>query len=354
MAEADHQTDPLAVARSRLSIVSIDPDSAAMAEWLAVCNASVLSERPDEPPLQLEEARGLAKGNANSDRLTIIASDGGRAIGAAGIVMPTKDNLTTLQFVLHVHPKARRRGVGSVLMEHISDVARVRGRSSISTSSEFAVGAVAPGVGFAKKHGFAPALRESLRVLRLPLDEQAAAELAAAAAGPSAAYHSVAWRDRFPDELIDGIANLETQMSVDMPTGDLVKEEQVWDAARLRLMEETAVEMGNVSYYVAAVEGATKVVAAYTLIAVNEKSRETGRQFVTVVGREHRGHRLGILVKLANLRQVMELSPETVRIQSWNADTNEHMIRVNDRLGFEVKGQSIAWQKHLLDTEATS
>lgn len=68
-------------------------------------------------------------------------------------------------------------------------------------------------------------------------------------------------------------------------------------------------------------------------------------QFATVVAREHRGHRLGILVKLANLKLIDGHASAAKRIFTWNAESNVHMIRVNEELGFEVAGKAFNWQK---------
>ena len=52
--------------------------------------------------------------------------------------------------------------------------------------------------------------------------------------------------------------------------------------------------------------------------------------------RPHRGHRLGLLVKTAMLDLLATAEPEIEQILTGNAAANEHMIAVNEQLGYKV------------------
>jgi GNAT superfamily N-acetyltransferase len=67
-----------------------------------------------------------------------------------------------------------------------------------------------------------------------------------------------------------------------------------------------------------------------------ERAGAAGRVMLTTVSRPHRGHRLGLLVKTAMLEWLAAAEPKLERIQTGNAADNEHMIAVNDALGFEL------------------
>lgn len=54
------------------------------------------------------------------------------------------------------------------------------------------------------------------------------------------------------------------------------------------------------------------------------------------VTEQHRGHRLGLLVKAAMLEWLAETEPAIELIETGNASANDHMIAVNDTLGFAV------------------
>ena len=70
-------------------------------------------------------------------------------------------------------------------------------------------------------------------------------------------------------------------------------------------------------------------------------------QFDTSVVRAHRGHRLGLLLKIEMLRWLGDVEPQLRVLDTWNAATNEHRIAVNERLGYRVIGEAIEWQRHL-------
>lgn len=53
-----------------------------------------------------------------------------------------------------------------------------------------------------------------------------------------------------------------------------------------------------------------------------------------MVAREHRGHRLGLLIKTAMLQWLATAEPQVQRIETGNAAGNKHMIAINERLGF--------------------
>jgi hypothetical protein len=65
------------------------------------------------------------------------------------------------------------------------------------------------------------------------------------------------------------------------------------------------------------------------------------------VAAEHRGHRLGLLLKVANLDQLRRFLPEVRYLNTWNADVNAHMVAINERLGFRPMEGWSEWQLDL-------
>jgi GNAT superfamily N-acetyltransferase len=136
-------------------------------------------------------------------------------------------------------------------------------------------------------------------------------------------------------------------MSTDAPMGDLVVEEEAWDADRVREQWAIGRAAGYRHVETVAVDCATGQLAAFTDIAVADHSPTVAHQWDTLVLKEHRGRRLGMLVKAANLRALLAELPEVRRVITWNAEVNEPMLRVNRALGFVPVGVTTEWQKSL-------
>jgi hypothetical protein len=155
----------------------------------------------------------------------------------------------------------------------------------------------------------------------------------------------ITWQGRCPDEWVDQYAVLETRMSTDAPTGGLEIEEDPWDAARIRAAEATSAQSNHGSVVSAAVHVPTGTLAGFTELEFPLDAPEVVFQEDTLVLREHRGHRLGQLVKAVNLQRLAELRPQARRVHTWNAQENSYMLRINVALGFRPTGVCGAWTK---------
>ena len=74
--------------------------------------------------------------------------------------------------------------------------------------------------------------------------------------------------------------------------------------------------------------------AGYTELGLMSTGREHGQTWNTLVLPGHRGHGLGMWIKLANLEAARRLRPELRRVTTWNAEANQHMIAINEAIGF--------------------
>ena len=54
-----------------------------------------------------------------------------------------------------------------------------------------------------------------------------------------------------------------------------------------------------------------------------------------------------MLVKLANLDLLRREVPAARRIITWNAESNTHMIAINEAIGFRATGRYAEWQQDL-------
>ena len=67
-------------------------------------------------------------------------------------------------------------------------------------------------------------------------------------------------------------------------------------------------------------------------------------QWDTIVRPDHRGHRLGLLMKIANLELLRRTISGVEIINTWNAAINEHMIAINEAVGFRAADVEWAWE----------
>jgi GNAT superfamily N-acetyltransferase len=337
-----------------------DPDLAALLDAEQAVLADVWGHldflvTPRERWGQLSDAR--------DDRLiTLVARDDRTVLGYAQLEVPTRGNEHLLYVDLAVRPGHRRHGLGSALWDATLDIARREGRSTVfagvdqrtepapgprtlvPATGSGQVDGDSTGVRFAAGRGLALEQVDRYSVLQVPLaPEVLAAHLQAASTVADADYEVVTWVDRCPDAWVDGLAVLEQAMSTDAPLGGLDLREEPWDAARVRRMEERRATSGQRTLTAGAVHRATGALAAFTQVVLGSRP-DVGWQYDTLVRTDHRGHRLGMLVKAANLAQLAVRAPQVRRVGTWNAEENAHMLAINVALGFAPAGGSSSWQ----------
>lgn len=161
-------------------------------------------------------------------------------------------------------------------------------------------------------------------------------------------YRVVSWAGVTPVQWREGMALLNTRMSTDAPSGNLPEPENVWDVDRLVSSEALILE-SPLQLIVSAVEHTpTGALAGMTTLVAPRDLGEPVSQWATIVLREHRGHRLGMLLKTANLQFLEQQVPGHPSVLTWNAEENRHMLSVNEAVGFVRIGSEGAWGKSLI------
>ncbi|HHV22846.1 MAG TPA: hypothetical protein GXZ30_15135 [Propionibacterium sp.] len=106
--------------------------------------------------------------------------------------------------------------------------------------------------------------------------------------------------------------------------------------------------MGRPQVWTVAIDRASGEVVAHTLLTCpDEWLPEVAYQEDTLVRPDHRGHRLGLRIEAANVRQLARQRPAVHRIHTWNADENEWMLAINRQLGFVPSSTLGCWQLRL-------
>ena len=339
---------------SDLEIARLDPfDPVAFDAWHAAYLAAEHAEEEGvAAPLMLEELRAVLQDTGtrrwNRGWTGTVA---GRVVAAGWLDLPLLDNPDRADLTVHVVPDERRRGYGSELLRRLEEEARERGRTLLKGETAWPYAAGPDGTGqpgreFARSCGYALALGDVKRVLRLPVPDRLLDDLTAEAAPHHAAYTLHSWAGPVPDALLDGWAALTATLETEAPTGELEVEPEHVDAAVVREGEALIARQGRRKFNTVALDGAGAVVA-YTDIATTVHEPGRAYQWGTLVRRDARGHRLGLAVKVANLRLLQESCPDLRRLTTYNAEVNPHMVGVNDRLGFVPVSRLGEFQKRL-------
>jgi len=324
----------------------LDPADADTTEAvLDLWQAAHRVDYPRDPAFARADARGRITVPSRSEPARFLLAYAGRELlGVAEIATPLLDNTCTAIVELIVRPYARRQGVGSALWARVAEHCLGNDRKLVMTDTL----TPGPGASFARRLGAEAALRDVRRRLVVDADARERATRLAAAAAPDATGYAVhSFVGAVPTAWLDGLAALMGRMSTDAPLQDLDWEPEVFDGARVREREAVDAARGWQVFTTLAVHAGSDAVVGYTRIAVSEEDRTAGWQHDTLVDPDHRGHRLGVLMKAANLAHVMARVPTLREIITWNADNNRHMIAVNEAMGFAVFDSWVEWQLRL-------
>jgi GNAT superfamily N-acetyltransferase len=262
----------------------------------------------------------------------------GEAVAFYRMDLPDLENRDRAFVMPAVRPASRRAGIGRELLRHAAERAAANQRTILAgVAVQDSAGAA-----FASSVGAKLGLIEARRMLDLrKVPASHFAGLREKAASAAAGYTIVSWTGPTPEEYMGLVAETFNAMN-DAPR-DEGWEDDVWDADRVRARADRILRLTDVrGYSVAALHDESGEMAGLTQVEVDPDQPDWGYQGLTAVVRAHRGHRLGLLTKAAMLEWLATEEPAIERIVTGNAASNEHMISVNEMLGYEVYGTG--WQ----------
>ncbi len=325
-------------AESRLEIRLVDPaDADEMRMFQEVYEQAERAEFADADVYTLEDAVAvLARTPLGWLYRGYAAFESGQMVGEALIIASTTDNLRTADFWVWVPPQHRRRGVGRQIAKHVMRECRELGRDVLQTTATYPFERRAdhPYRRFAESLGFTLANTEIERRLLLPVREDLLDRLAVEAAPHHRAYSILPVVGPIPAELAQGYCDAINRLTIDAPSGDLVVEERLRTPEILADQEEEIREQGRTRVSAFALDSAGSV-AALTSSVASAPGEPGVNQWATIVRPGDRGHRLGMAVKVAQIRTIHESFPDKRYITTTNAETNAHMVGINEALGFE-------------------
>jgi GNAT superfamily N-acetyltransferase len=310
--------------------------------WVQACYdimvAAAAADDPGLPPMSRIVFDGwLTTGWTGEPRETWLGcGPDGSVAGWYLLEVPDRDNRHLGILEAFVDPARRRQGFGTALLRHAAERALADGRRLLAGMAIQG----SPGEPFARSLGATAGLAEIRRRLDLAaVPAGLIAGLRASAQEAAAGYTLVSWTRPTPEEYVDQIVAIEHAMA-DAPH-DPSWEPAAFDAERVRATDRRRALQQLRSYTVAARHDATGDLAGVTQVEVAPDEPDWIFQGLTAVVRAHRGHRLGLLVKLAMLEWLAEAEPARRWMITGNAETNEHMIAINEALGYQPFGRPV-------------
>ena len=267
--------------------------------WIRVKRAVV----PNESAWTVQDFRERKE----PDRLVLVAELGGEIVGA-GLAGPS--DVQGRGFVVpRVHPEARRRGVGTAMLQrltdHVAGLGYDKAWGSVDDEGSQA---------FAERFGFEEVDREVEQVIALPA-ELPEAPLPDGLDVVSIAYRPELLREAYSLARAEGFADLAIDGDVVVPLEDWLRDEATLPAGSF-----VALDRGRIVGF------------SGLMRHDNPGLAEDG---LTVVARDWR--RRGLAMALKRLELVWAAENGFSEVLTWTQRRNEGMRKVNERLGYAYR-----------------
>jgi GNAT superfamily N-acetyltransferase len=328
-----------------MEITPFGPDDTdRLLQYVEVVSAARAVDSPWQHPATLRSEEGRFRYGWDGEvEAPYVALVDGVPVAVGRVATTDYDNLHLAWLGVQVHPEHRRRGHGTSMLDELVTEVQARGRSSVGLDGWDDEGAR----GFAARHRFeqkSSAIERRQQVAEL--DWAAIERLHAEASAAATAYEIVRREGRTPYNELEELAVMASAIN-DAPTDDLDIEDEVFSADRMRAYEDSQLGRGRRMFRTFARHRESGELAGHTVVLVDGERPELADQHDTTVVAGHRGHRLGMLLKTDMNLWLREVQPQITEISTWNAESNDHMIGVNDAIGYRIMGRQLEFQKSL-------
>ena len=301
-----------------------------------------MESRPGQPPEPFEYWLLTARHRPSFRRdRAWVAWDGAEAVASA--VTSWEDlasNRSHLDAHIAVHPLARRRGLGTALLDRVLDDAADLACDTLDGAILLHAG----GAGFAAAAGGDRRLVERISgCVPAEIDRALLESWVRRAPERASGYSLVTWDGPVPGEHLHDFVELMHVMNT-APLGDLDLEPDAFTPAQARQFEESAAHSWDTWWTVCARHEPTGRLAGYTTINFLRHWPEIAWQGDTGVWPEHRERGLGRWLKAVNGLRLIEERPEVRWLYTGNAASNRAMLAINDAMGFRPVRYIGAWQ----------
>jgi len=330
---------------SEIDIREIDrTDEAQLYAWWSTGH-DAMSHRPVDlwPDWEISR-RSLPEVDPDARVALLGAYAGGAMVGSALTYEPLKDNTHLGAVDVYVPPGHRRRGVGSALLDRAEQIIVADSRTTLLADVRVPLDQDSADSRWAEARGYAVANVDAVKVADLAATAGLLPGLEARAAERRGDYRLVWWTDPAPEVHLASLAAAMSRFVEEIPRGDLDLRPQAWTPERLRGREARRAAQHRDQLTVVALAPSGEVAGFTELIFAPHAPRlvDIGS---TLVLPDHRGHRLGLAIKVLLHQQIRALYPAAELIATGNATTNRWMNDVNDQLGYRPVDRNLELQK---------
>ncbi|GAA1309192.1 GNAT family N-acetyltransferase [Brachybacterium tyrofermentans] len=277
--------------------------------------------------------------------------EGGEVLaGIASVYLPQQENLDTISVGASVHPAFRGQGIATALVEEaLIPAIRESGRALVECYGAIPADGdpddpSVPTNRLAARLGISRRNVAVCRILPLPLETSLLDQLQAQVDEKIGDYRLELWDGGIPEEHLTAYGLLMRQLELDEPDEEVEHEAPEYTPERIRTMVQRLQDAGTRAIIAVAVAPDGSFVGNCEVHLQQEEGTTIAWQENTLVMPDHRGHRLGLALKVATHRLLTEQAPHVRSIATWNSHVNPWMIAINEALGYRIAYREIALQ----------
>jgi GNAT superfamily N-acetyltransferase len=320
-----------------MPFVRVQPDDAeAVAAAVDISNAARLVDDPTTPETVPDLYRAWLTYGWDlrpDEQYLYLPAPGAEPVGLLAVDLPVRDNLHLVWAEITVRPDRRRQGHGSAMMAEVLRRTQEAARTTVWLGGPADDPAVPA---FLERFGFRYASHDARRKQWLAeVDRDAIDRLRRGSERAAAEYELLRLTPPLSDELMTELAEVAESIN-DAPMGDLTYEREVYDLTLMKSVEAARTGRGDRLYQVAARHKKTGRLAGHTVVVTSPLRPTRASQGDTAVARAHRGHRLGLLLKIEMMNWLAEAEPQLEHVETWNQVDNGYMISVNEAIGYRL------------------
>lgn len=295
---------------------------------------------PIDDPVELDPFMTSEKGWLNTESckyVIFIAYDNGKVAGVGS--MTKNDGQAQVFTDIVVFSEHRRKGIGTILLNKLCEEAASFGFKIFSFCS---VDIIQSGEDFLMKNGAKKGIiQKGNQVLIKDLDENLMRKWVDD--GNSPEYESGVWINEIPEEHLEKYSEAYNSIN-DAPHGDLENMKTIMTPDSMREFIKRIIEGKNEIIISWVRDKNSGEFAAISDVIIYNTKKYAAFQNNTLTVPKYRKNGFGKLVKALNALYLIDFRPEVRFIRTSNANVNEAMLAINEKMGFKQYQTHTFWE----------